>query len=256
MTAFKKRYSAAFSYAKEWLERFPSEDWLSLSVDYCSGAYPNDVRELTFLFDFAIHHLDLVHYLAGDILKVFAFARGQEAYAVSLQFESGAVGTMNLDQGRSFEVPTEEVELTVRGGNSLTLSNSSSWRETIAGTPTAWREPSTFTSGGDSGLDTGHLGELLAFAAHLKDGSPVRSPIEEALKSLVLHDAIITSVESGQAVERLPVAHDRFSQSRGCCPRYCLPRHCEAERLQIPSRLRCAARSAVRPGPRLGPRGR
>jgi predicted dehydrogenase len=205
MTAFKKRYSAVFDHARRWLDRFPVEDRLSISHDYCSGGYPDGV---SFLFDFAIHHLDLTHYLMGDVDEVFAYSRGANSFAVSLRFVCGAVGTMHLSDGRSFQVPTEEVGLTVRGGNFLTVSNSSRWREVRDGQPSGWREPSTFTSGGDSGRDTGHLAEIEAFVAYLRDGTPVRSPIEESVKSLVLHDAILESVRSGKPVV---VQYDRSS---------------------------------------------
>jgi predicted dehydrogenase len=210
MTAFKKRYSLAFEHAREWLAQFPSGDVLSISVDYCSGgdsdpSAPGGARSTRlpevrnfFLFDFAIHHLDLLHYLMGDVEEVFAYRREVSSFAISLKFTSGAVGTMNASDNRP--VPTEEVELTVRGGNSLTVSNSSRWREARAGKPSGWREPATFVSEGDSGYDTGHLAELEAFATHLADGTPVRSPIAESLKSLVLYEAILASVDSGRPV--------------------------------------------------------
>lgn len=208
MTAFKKRYSVAFEHAHRWLDQFAAEDRLSISHDYCSAAYgEGDAGKSPFLFDFAIHHLDLTHYLMGDVDEAFAYSRGTNTFAVSLRFASGAVGTMHLSDGRSFAVPTEEVGLTVRGGNFLTVSNSSRWREVRDGNPTGWREPATFTSGGDSGRDTGHLAELEAFAAHLRDGTPVRSPIEESVKSLVLHDAVLDSVQSGRPVA---VRYPRF----------------------------------------------
>jgi predicted dehydrogenase len=201
MTAFKKRYSVAFEHARRWLDQFAEEDRLSISHDYCSAAYGDAAAGRSpFLFDFAIHHLDLTHYLMGDVDEVFAYARGTNTFAVSLRFASGAVGSMHLSDARSFAVPTEEVGLTVRGGNFLTVSNSSRWREVRDGTPSGWREPATFTSGGDSGRDTGHLAELEAFAAHLRDGTAVRSPIEESLKSLVLHDAILESAGAGRPV--------------------------------------------------------
>jgi predicted dehydrogenase len=208
MTAFKKRYSLAFEHAHEWLAQFSSDDVLSISVDYCSEAYParddprlptwlGEVRSF-FLLDFALHHLDLLHYLLGDVAEVFAYRREPNTFAISLRFVSGVVGTMNASDNRG--VPTEEVELTVRGGNSLTVSNSSRWRESHDGKPSQWREPPTWTAAGDSGHDTGHLAELEAFAAHLVDGTAVRSPIAESLKSVVLYQAILDSVDGGTPV--------------------------------------------------------
>lgn len=222
MTAFKKRHSVAFEHARAWLEQFPSDQWLSISVDYCSGSYPaaDDSRmpawlkdvENFFLFDFALHHLDLVHYLIGDVDGVFAYRREPNTFAVSLKFVAGAVGTITASDNRG--VPTEEVELTVRGGNSLTVSNSSRWREARDGEPSGWREPPTWVAAGDSGYNTGHLAELEAFASHLADGTPVRSPIAESLKSLVLYEAIMDSVDRGKPVTlEYPVLAARSTSS-------------------------------------------
>ncbi|MGC9349494.1 MAG: Gfo/Idh/MocA family protein, partial [Anaerolineae bacterium] len=150
-TAFKKRYAAAYQRAKSWLAQFPDEALYSISVDYASGAYANDSPRHEFLLDFAIHLIDLVSYLGGDVAEVFSFSKGPNAYAVSLRFANGGVGTMNLNDGRTFAVPTEEVEITVGGGNFMTIHNSSCWRITEDGTPLEWREPLTFISAGDSG---------------------------------------------------------------------------------------------------------
>jgi len=113
---------------------------------------------------------------------VFAFAKGFDAYAVSLQFSGGAVGSLNLNCGRSFGVPTEEVEITVRGGNFMTIHNSSCWRITEDHQPVEWREPPTFVSSGDSGNDTGHLAEIVDFLAAIRDGRTTRSNIHEKLQ--------------------------------------------------------------------------
>ena len=199
-TAFKKRYAAAYQRARQWLDGFDPADLYSLSIDYASANYSGEDARRSFLLDFAIHAIDLVGYLFGDVERVFAFARPGHAYAVSLAFANGAVGSMNLTDGRSFTVPTEEVELTVRGGHSMTIHNSSCWRITDAGRPTEWREPPTFTSAGDSGHDTGHLAELVDFVAAIQEGRPTRSTIFASTRSMILYEAIHHSAATGQIV--------------------------------------------------------
>ncbi|MBI5095092.1 MAG: Gfo/Idh/MocA family oxidoreductase, partial [Candidatus Hydrogenedentes bacterium] len=169
-TAFKKRYNVAYSRAKEWIASFPQSSLYSLSIDFASGQYSNEDEAHSFLLEFAIHAIDLAGYLFGDVQNVFAFAKDRDAYAVSLLFENGAVGTLNLNGGRSFSVPTEEVEISVRGGNFMTIHNSASWRITRNEKPCEWHEPLTFTSAGDSGNDTGHLAELVDFVGALRAG--------------------------------------------------------------------------------------
>lgn len=202
VTAFKKRYTEAANRAKAWLGRFPEEDRYSISVDYCSAQYSNDSLKRTFLLDFTVHILDLTQYLFGDVGEVFAFSKGLDAYAVSLRFANGSVGSLNLNDGRSFSIPTEEIELTVKGGNYMTIHNSSVWRITEGNKPCEWREPSTFTSGGDSGRDTGHLSEIEDFVNALKEGRKTsRSEIYEGYKTMAFYEAIRDSAATGKIVE-------------------------------------------------------
>ena len=200
-TAFKKRYTVAYTRAKQWIEGFDPSDLYSISIDYASAQYTNDSPRRFFLLDFAIHIIDLVGYLFGDVRQVFSFSKGPDAYAVSLRFAGGAVGSLNLNDGRSFQVPTEEVEISVRGGNFMTIHNSSAWRIAENQEPCEWREPPTFTSSGDSGTDTGHLSEIVDFLEAIREGRATRSEIYESYKSMVLYEAIKTSAETGEVVD-------------------------------------------------------
>ena len=200
-TAFKKRYSTAYVRAKEWIESFPADDLYSISIDRGSGQYSNDSLRHLFLLDSGIHHIDLIGYLFGDVEKVFAFAKGPDAYAVSLKFVSGALGSLNLNDGRSFVIPSEEVEISIRGGNGMSIHNSSMWRIVEGEKCTEWREPPTFTSQGDSGNDTGHLAEIVDFLAAIREGRTTRSDIIESYRTMVLYEAIVASAETETTVE-------------------------------------------------------
>jgi myo-inositol 2-dehydrogenase/D-chiro-inositol 1-dehydrogenase len=198
--AFKKRYNRAYSRAAEWLAKFPAEDRYALSIDYCSGQFRNDTLRRTFLFDFAVHGIDLAGFLFGDVEKVAAFSRGKDAYAVSLKYACGAVGSLCLNCGRTTRVPTEEVEITVKGGNFMTLHNSSAWKITEDGTPSEWREPPTFVSAGDSGHETGHLAEIEGFLEAIRQKRTTLSNAYESYKSMVLYEAIRDSAAADGGV--------------------------------------------------------
>jgi len=202
VTAFKKRYTAAAARVKQFLDEFPEQDRLSFSVDYAGGAHRNDSPRTSLLIDFGIHIVDLSHYLWGLPTNVFAYSNGLDAYAVSMKYTNGSVATINLVSHRDFRIPTEEIEITLRGGNFMTVHNSSSWKVTRDKQPCEWREPPTFTSSGDSGRDTGHLAELEDFVQAVKEGRTTsRSSIQSSYCTMVLLEAIAAAAASGQPVQ-------------------------------------------------------
>ena len=174
---------------------------MSLSIDYASGHFEHASARTTFLLDFAIHAIDLSRYLFGEPVEAFAYSRRRDAYAVAIRYANGAVGSLDLNCGRSFRIPTEEVEITIRGGNFMSIHNSSSWKIARQGECTEWREPPTFTSAGDSGHDTGHLAELEDFVQAIREGRhTTRSSIFESYKTMVLYEAIAESARTGRPV--------------------------------------------------------
>lgn len=199
MTAFKKRYAPPYERAREWIEGFDPGDRCALSVDYASGSYGGG----DFLLDFAIHLVDLVGYLFGRVDRVRAFGRaaGGQGYAVSLAFACGAVGSLSLTDARSFDVPTEEVEITVDGGNWMTVHNSSTYRVVEDGRPREWREPPTFVSGGEGDASTGHVREIEAFLDAVETGDRPRSHAAESYRSMVLYEAIREAADRGGTVD-------------------------------------------------------
>ncbi len=130
----------------------------------------------------------------GDAEEVFALSRDGHAFAVSLRFASGAVGSLNLNDGRSFALPTEEVEITAAGGNWISVHNSSCWRVARDGRACEWREPPTFTSAGDSGNDTGHFAEIVEFLSAVREGRSTASDIFQSCRTMALYEAIVQSV--------------------------------------------------------------
>ncbi|MBI2300304.1 MAG: hypothetical protein HYU66_15390, partial [Armatimonadetes bacterium] len=113
----------------------------------------------------------------------------------------GAVWSLALNAGRAFGIPTEEVEITLRGGHWMTVHNSSQWRIVRDGRPEEWREPPTFTSAGDDGHDTGHLAELADFVDAIRTGRRTsRSAIAESYRSMALYEAIQSAADRGRPV--------------------------------------------------------
>jgi predicted dehydrogenase len=186
MTAFKKRYASAFNRAREWLGKFPPDALSSITI------VGNQDR---------IHLVDLLCFLGGDVNRVFACdSANGVSRAATVAFTCGAVGCLDLC-GRAWGIPGEEVEITVAGGNAMTIHNSASWRITEDSRCCEWREPSTYVGIGDSGNDSGHLTEIVEFLAAIQEGRTTRSNMYESYKSMVLFEALQKSAQSRDAVE-------------------------------------------------------
>jgi len=198
-TAFKKRYNNCYNRAKDWLGGFGEGTWRSMTASYCSGRYDRDSGPGSYLLDFAVHMIDLVGYLFGEVNQVHALTHNHHAYAVSLRFANGTLGTLDLNDGRSWAVPAEDMMITVEGGHCMSIHNSSCWSVTADDKVCEYREPATFLSG-NNGHETGHLAEIVDFFESLKEGRRTRSDIAESYKSMVLLEAIQQSAETGKIV--------------------------------------------------------
>ena len=201
MTAFKKRYAPAYVKAREIVDSADFGAPHLLSIDYASGAYRNDPSNPRswFLLDFGLHIIDLTRFLFGEVAEVFAWERQQTAYAVSLRFANGAVGTLALTSHRDYPVSTEKVELTGAQSRMISLSNSielTYWQDKEI---EAWHSPSFSTAGGDSLLETGFRPELAAFVAAVRDPQAPAPPsnIASSYRTMLLYEAIKHSAESG-----------------------------------------------------------
>jgi len=202
MTAYKKRYAPAYMKAKTIVDSSDFGPPHLLSIDYASGAFSNnpDDPQSWFLLDFTGHIIDLARFLFGEVAEVCAWSRGQEAYAVSMRFANGAVGTLALTCRRDYAVSTEKVELTGGQGRMVTVSNSvelTYWQDTAI---KAWHAPSFSTAGGDSLVETGFQGELAAFVAACRGGPEPPSAIASSYRTMVLYEAIKESAEAGGRV--------------------------------------------------------
>lgn len=204
MTGFKKRYSACYIRARQWLNAFPVSDWECFSVDWYAGKFDLDCNpKETVLLDFGIHAIDLVTWLFGPAEKVAAFSKGWDSFAVTLKMANGMIGTLTFSGHRSFEFPGEETEITVAGGHAMSVHNSTSWRIQEEGRPVEWFEPPTCLAGGDSGYNTGMLKELEVFAECVREGETPLENLTTSYHSMRLYEAITRSIKNGGELRSL-----------------------------------------------------
>lgn len=199
VTAFKKRYAHVYTRAKQWLDGFDPAQRQAIAVVRGSGPYSNESPRFDLLLDFEVHMIDLVQHLFGDAAQVHAMHKDKHAYAISIVFTCGAVGSMSICDGRSFAIPTEKVELTVAGGHFMSIDNSSHYKIAAENKCTEWYDPPVFTSAGDAGRDSGHLPELIDFFQALREGRKTsRSDVAASYRSMALYEAIAKSAVTGK----------------------------------------------------------
>ncbi|MDA1190558.1 MAG: Gfo/Idh/MocA family oxidoreductase [Candidatus Poribacteria bacterium] len=115
MVNFQRRFSLGSREAKRLMATDSFGKPSSLFFSFCSGKYPD---AQTYLLDFAIHHFDLCRHLGGDIAEIAVFhneINGQGAFALSMQYTSGAVGTMQLTSQRLWSRNYDHIEITGEG---------------------------------------------------------------------------------------------------------------------------------------------
>ena len=164
----------------------------------------------SFLLGQVIHPVDCMRFLVGqEVERVYAAvaeqADGTTSFALSFQFEDGAVGTMSLFGGTH----TLMMETAIIGSSGRCVEIEEAARLRY------YKEQPPVGAGGytDTPAITWHQGnlyrgyarpgyreELEHFAASILEGVQPRSSLEDAWRDMVILEAIIESARSGEAV--------------------------------------------------------
>ena len=146
------------------------------------------------LVEQATHTIDMMRYLGGEIKEVFAFQENRmlkdidcpDVNAVSMKFESGALGSLTTAWAYTGDWSNANV-IDILFDNSL-----ASWTYGNVGvTPPMEKMPE---KGQDRGID-----EVFVDAVKSGDGSKIRSPYKDAIKTLAATLAMNKSGQSGKA---------------------------------------------------------
>ena len=164
----------------------------------------------SFLTDQAIHAVDAMRFLMGDVAELTAHAgEGPDValgYAVSIRFAGGAAGslavtsytnafssrfTMHGSGGASIEITdAETLRLLARpalpgGRGGYVDQNLAEWRQ-------GWSYAGH--------LRPGYMEELVAFARAIRDGFPASASLHDAAEDLRVCVAILESARTGRSV--------------------------------------------------------
>lgn len=157
----------------------------------------------------AIHHIDLLWCLVGDVKRVASFATYDDYTEVetgltaALEFESGCIGTVEVTTLANHDL---EGSLLLIGDNGtveiggFAVNKIDTWQFSKVSPG----DTSVFLSGIERPPDVygyGHIKLYEDIVKSLKTGAPPPIPLWQARKSLEIVHAIYEAVETGQVVE-------------------------------------------------------
>lgn len=214
MVAFMKRFAPANVLVKEHLGSEAFGKLSTVTLIHGAGPYA-DPRAM--LFFNAIHLIDLGRFFAGDVRSLFAYLADvgplAKAFAVAFQFESGAVGQLNMNSGRSWVECSEEVYLS--GEHAQVMIDASREAEVISAGGRFAEGPGLnlhswsrryFVSGNQSGwfsgghYTRGYWGEMSHFARAVCGLVEPASTLADGLEAVRIIEAIELSATKGQPV--------------------------------------------------------
>jgi predicted dehydrogenase len=147
-----------------------------------------------FLLDGGIHLLAGLRTVLGEVSQLYAIGRlvrpdlpPVDTVSLSLSLQSGLTGTLSLTYAYGLPAPTF---LTVVGEYGVLEVNRDALQLTLGGQE---RERMT-------GQGNGILAEFQAFAQAIHQSHPSLPMLQEALRDLILFEALLSSLEQGQAI--------------------------------------------------------
>jgi myo-inositol 2-dehydrogenase/D-chiro-inositol 1-dehydrogenase len=223
MIAFMKRFSDPYQRALDLIRRPDFGPVTTYEARYNYGRYAaNEVYD--FLNAFSCHHLDLARFFMGDVASVYALYASrsggvagrpqtyaevladhdrsrpqEEAWLLSLQFASGAVGFL---QTNCLERVQERVTITGRGSWVVV----DGWRRVTAYVgnpelPSVWEPNDQVPSDRVDGRTLhGYTAEVRHFVECVRDGIVATPNIDDGIAHLRLEQAAKRSALTGRPV--------------------------------------------------------
>lgn len=201
MTGLKKRFAPAFRKAKQILDdpAYGKPEGISFVRTTGNFAETDDPRT-QYLLESAVHPIDLCNYYFGKVRSVFGAKTEKSTYAITLQYRSGAVGTMTLTDRVNGPRKTEDVTIFTNDSTLIHIKDAMQMTAYHRGVPFAAHMPDFSTGSSHSSVEQGFAGEMQEFVDAIREGRLPVSNVEETAHSTQIYEAIKRSIETGQMV--------------------------------------------------------
>lgn len=210
MVGFMKRYAPCYKKLKEIIESRELGAPRSFEVNFAVDGTPFCKNEDEFIKLAAIHMVDLVRFLFGEVIEVQGFSNnitGNLSQCFSLKFESGVIGSVYFSSMSAWSRESENVTVTFDRGfvkaeeiNKVIIHKSKKNNEASFASHT--EEDMVFTpsatpmSGAYRDLYLrGFVGELSHFSNCLQSHQNPKSNSEDNISTMALCDKILRSIK-------------------------------------------------------------
>lgn|GEM_PF-2042001 len=212
MVAFMHRYANITAWAKKAMGTTEFGKLMMLSAK--EGIWGTEINNV--VMDSGIHHIDLLRYLGGDIKWLLAAnstdGRKRHGFAVTVCFQNGAVGTLNINSLESLSTPSDVIEIYGENGQWIKLDNwdKATWyRDSgkLWSPPDDPRNSSLIYEHSWTGASTnrsaklqGYIDEVAHFLSCVANGNAPKPDLWDGFKAMQIVEAIYESARSGEKV--------------------------------------------------------
>lgn len=211
MVGFMKRYAPVYGRLREIIGSGELGTIRSFSLRFACDSTPFCADDEQFLKLAAIHMVDLVRFLLGEVVSVSALSTGHGSHvalSVLLGFESGAAGTLDLTGLPSRSSETESLVVTGDRGYATTCESAAlsvhvapapdatpapSWQSLTESTTTFSPAESAMSGAGRDLHLRGFVGELEAFVAAIATNTAPSSSAHDNIATMGLVDRILAA---------------------------------------------------------------
>jgi len=196
MAGYMKRFAPAYQRARDLVVETAFGGATAYNAYWGMGPGFHNFDVL--LRENATHHLDLARFMLGEVKDVAAIAFEPEqaslAMAVLLHFESGAVGTLQINNNSAWDHDNEWISVTGRGPVVL-VDNVDTCIYRLPGQgEQRWRPNYTLPALSTSSLMVaGFVGAFNHFAEVVRAGAPCQSDLYSALRTMELAEQVLAA---------------------------------------------------------------